>query len=98
MSGVQVLERVQRLALPTYLRLHARHRHARNPRHRELAHAHAVVERREALGERVLERRHDQDIVDLVAGEDEDAGHDVGDMGRVEATAEDRDARLRPGV
>ena len=63
----------------------------RQPRHRELAHRDAIVERRERLGERVLEGRHDEHAVDVLDREHERAREHVRDVRRVEAASEDRD-------
>ncbi len=56
--------------------------------------AHAVLEGRERLGERMPERRHHEDLVDVLARQDPRDREDVGDVGRVEAPAEDGDVPL----
>ena len=89
----QMLERVERPALAELL-LDPRHGDSGDPADRQLAHARAIVERGERLGERVAERGDHDDLVDLLARQDPHNREDVGDVRRVEAPTEDGDGPL----
>src|SRR5690606_20987051 len=92
---LQRLERSDGRARTAEARLAVEHPHPAQRSARELAHAQAVREGREALAEDVLEGRDDEQLVDRLRAEHPAGREDVPDVGRVEAPAEDRPRRHR---
>lgn len=87
----QVLDGVQCQAGSAELLLHVRHQGVLDARKSELAHAHAVHERRELLVKRVLEDGHDQHLLEATDFERIHSSQHVGDVRWVEASAVNRD-------
>src|ERR1700733_8937501 len=89
---LQILECMKGEALSAQLLFDARDLHAREPAHPERTHGDAIVVRSERLRERVLERRYDEELLDVLRREHQRGRQKVRRVRRVEASAEDGDA------